>query len=200
MVTLGLLPRLSFERSALGRQVGMEASGVIRRVGSEVTERAVGDAVLFMKGGCIANRVVTQEQLTFPKPAALSMPQAAGVLSVYVTAYYALIHLSRLRAGQRILIHSAMGGVGQAALELARHVGAIVYATAGTDAKRQKLLELGAKGDVQSRAAYCARSSALKRSRERRVLSTLSPWSWTTAAWPARRRRRAGAGATSEDA
>ncbi|HEY6309695.1 MAG TPA: SDR family NAD(P)-dependent oxidoreductase [Streptosporangiaceae bacterium] len=143
MVTLDLLPLASYERSALGRQVGIEASGTIRRIGSEVTSRHVGEPVVFMKGGCIANRVTVGEDLVFPAPAALSMAESAAAVSVYVTAYYALVDLARLRAGQRVLIHSAMGGVGQAAIALARHVGATVYATAGTPEKRAKLLELG---------------------------------------------------------
>ena len=90
MVTLGLLPSSSFERSALGRTVGMEASGVVRRAGSAVRTCRAGDAVVFTQGGCIANRAVVKDYLVFVKPAALSMEQAASVLSVYVTAYYSL--------------------------------------------------------------------------------------------------------------
>ena len=78
------------------------------------------------------------------------MEEAASVLSVYVTAYYSLIHLARLRKGQRVLIHSAMGGVGQAAIALAKHVGAEIYATAGSRSKREKLLGLGARAAFDS--------------------------------------------------
>ena len=143
MVTLGLLPALAYERSALGHEVGIEASGVVRRVGSEVGHCRVGDEVAFIAGGCIANRVTVNKSLVFAKPDGLSMEEAASVLSVYVTAYYSLIHTARLMAGQRVLIHSAMGGVGQAAIALAKHVGAEIYATAGTESKREQLLELG---------------------------------------------------------
>ena len=120
MVTLGLLPALAYERSAMGREVGMEGSGIVRRVGSAVRHSRAGDEVAFIQGGCIANRVVVNERRVFAKPARLSMEEAASVLSVYVTAYYSLIHLARLRKGQRVLIHSGMGGVGQAAIALAR--------------------------------------------------------------------------------
>ena len=150
MVTLGLLPSSSFERSALGRTVGLEASGVVRRAGADVRTCQPGDAVVFTQGGCIGNRAIAKDYLVFRKPEALSMEQAASVLSVYVTAYYSLIHLARLRKGQRVLIHSAMGGVGQAAIALARHVGAEVYATAGSDAKREQLRALGVQAAFDS--------------------------------------------------
>ena len=150
MVTLGLLPSSSYERSALGRTVGMEASGIVRRAGTAVDTCRAGDAVVFTQGGCIANRAVVKDYLVFGKPAALSMEEAASVLSVYVTAYYSLVHLARLRKGQRVLIHSAMGGVGQAAIALARHAGAEIYATAGSDSKREQLRALGVRGAFDS--------------------------------------------------
>ncbi len=150
MVTLGLLPSSSFERSALGRTVGLEASGIVRRAGDAVRTCAVGDAVVFTQGGCIANRAVVKDYLVFRKPGALSMEQGASVLSVYVTAYYSLIHLARLRKGQRVLIHSAMGGVGQAAIALAKHAGAEIYATAGSEGKREQLRALGVRAAFDS--------------------------------------------------
>ncbi len=150
MVTLGLLPALAYERSALGREVGMEGSGTVRRIGSKVRHCGVGDRVAFIAGGCIANRVVVPEYLVFARPDRLSMEEAASTLSVYVTAYYSLIHLARLGKGQRVLIHSAMGGVGQAAIALARHAGAEIYATAGNADKREQLLAMGARGAFDS--------------------------------------------------
>ena len=150
MVTLGLLPSSSFEHSSLGRTVGFEASGIVRRAGADVRTCRVGDAVVFTEGGCIANRAVVKDYLVFRKPDALSMEQAAAVLSVYVTAYYSLIHLARLRKGQRVLIHSAMGGVGQAAIALARHAGAEIYATAGSESKREQLRALGVRAAFDS--------------------------------------------------
>ena len=150
MATLGLLPAAAYERSALGLEVGMEASGVVRRVGAGVDHCLVGDEVIFTQGGCIANRSVVPAPLVFSKPARLDMEEAASSLSVYLTAYYALLHLARLSEGQSVLIHSAMGGVGQAAIALARRAGATIYATAGSDAKRDRLLELGASAAFDS--------------------------------------------------
>ena len=150
MVTLGLLPALAYERSALGREVGMEGSGIVRRIGQDVKYCRVGDEVAFIQGGSIANRVVVDEHLVFVKPDRLSMEEAASTLSVYVTAYYSLIYLARLRKGQRILIHSAMGGVGQAAIALAKHAGAEIFATAGSKGKRDQLLAMGVRGAFDS--------------------------------------------------
>ena len=144
MVTLGLLPALAYERSALGHQVGMEGSGTVRRIGAQVRHCSVGDQVAFIAGGCIANRVVIPEYLVFAKPNGLNMEEAASSLSVYVTAYYSLIHLARLRKNQRVLIHSAMGGVGHAAMSIAKHVGAQIYTSAGSETKRKRLLAMGA--------------------------------------------------------
>ena len=153
MATLGLLPASAYEHSALGREVGMEASGVVRRLGEGADYCRIGDEVIFTRGGCIANRMTVEKHFLFAKPARLSMEEAASSLSVYVTAYYALVHLARLGKGQRVLIHSAMGGVGQAAIALARHVEAEIYATAGSDAKRTALLALGVKGPPSTRTA-----------------------------------------------
>ena len=152
MVTLGLLPALAYERSALGQGIGMEASGIVRRTGAEVRGCRVGDAVAFIGSGAIANRVTVNRRLVFPKPDGLGMEEAASTLSVTVTAYYALIHLARLRKGQRVLIHSAMGGVGQAAIALARYAGAEIYATAGSESKRERLRELGVRAAFDSRS------------------------------------------------
>ncbi len=150
MVTLGLLPAMAYERSGLGHEVGIEASGVVRRVGSGVDRLRIGDEVAFIKGGCIANRVVVDQYKVFRKPEGISLEEAAASLSVYVTAYYSLVHLARLRKGQRVLIHSAMGGVGQAAIALATHVGAEIYATAGSPEKREQLMAMGVRGAFDS--------------------------------------------------
>ncbi len=150
MVTLGLLPALAYERSALGQEVGMEASGIVRRVGPRVRHCRAGDEVAAIAGGSVANRAVVDQHRVFARPGCLSMDEAASVLSVYVTAYYSLIHLARLRKGQRVLIHSAMGGVGQAAIALARHAGAEIYATAGTESKREQLRKLGVRAAFDS--------------------------------------------------
>ena len=143
MVTLNMLPAAAFERSALGNEVGIEGSGTVLRAGAGVRHLRPGDEVVFSRGGCIANRLVANQANVFPKPTSLTLLQGASVLSVYATSYYALLHLARLRKGQRVLIHSALGGVGLSAISLAKHVGAEIYATAGNEEKRAKLRSMG---------------------------------------------------------
>ncbi len=150
MVTLDRLPPLSYERSALGREVGVEASGIVRSVGSAVGTCSLGDEVIFLHGGCIANRVVVHQGVVFVKPRNMSMVDAAAGPTVDLTAYYALIYLGQLRRGERVLIHSGMGGVGRAAIALAKHVGADVYATAGSADRRDRLMELGVEAAFDS--------------------------------------------------
>ena len=150
MVALTMLPAAAFEQSALGNEVGIEGSGVVRRVGAHVRHCRPGDEVVFTKGGCIANRLVVSQFTVFPKPSSLNLVQGASILSVYVTSYYALLHLARLREGQRVLIHSAMGGVGLSAIALSRHAGAEIYATAGTEEKRDRLRALGVRAVFDS--------------------------------------------------
>ncbi len=150
MVTLDMLPPMGYERSAIGRDIGMEASGTVIGKGNNITEFSIGDPVVVMHGGCIGNRIIVNRNNVFPKPDALTMNEAAASLSVYTTAYYALIHLARIRKGMRVLIHSAMGGVGQAAMQLAQHIGAEIYTTAGTDEKRSRLMAMGAMGAFDS--------------------------------------------------
>lgn len=152
MVALGRLPLQSYERSALGRNLGMECSGVISKVGKNVTLCKLGDEVIAMKAGCIANRVICNEHTVVPKPSNISFQEASSILSVYVTAYYSLIHLGRMREGQSMLVHSAMGGVGQAAIALAKLKGAKIYATGGTPEKRAKLQAMGCAGVFNSRS------------------------------------------------
>ena len=143
MVGLGRLPMLSYEASALGRTIGIECCGEIARVGSAVTRHKVGDRVAAMKGGCIANRIRCHEWAAFELPSNLNWEQGASVVSVYVTAYYALCYLANINENSTILVHSAMGGVGQAALALAKLKGAKVYGTAGSEPRRKALREQG---------------------------------------------------------
>ncbi len=150
MVLLDKLPLISYKRSAFGREIGMEASGVVKSAGSDVTRYKAGDKVLVMKGGCIANQIHVHEDMLLPMPDNISMEQGASISSVYVTVYYSLIFLAGMDNTKTILVHSAMGGVGQAAIAVAKHVGARIYATAGSKEKRKKLLELGCSGAYDS--------------------------------------------------
>ncbi|GAB2720456.1 type I polyketide synthase [Nocardia thraciensis] len=106
-----------------------DIAGVVLEVGPGVTDLAVGDAVMGMapSGG---SDVWTDRRRVTRIPAGWTFPQAAAAPTVYMTAWLALVDTVSLRAGQRLLIHAAAGGVGIAAVALARHLGAEVYATA----------------------------------------------------------------------
>ncbi|WP_338399812.1 type I polyketide synthase [Streptomyces caatingaensis] len=112
--------------------LGLEGAGVVVETGPGVTGLAVGDRVMGMLSGGFGPLVVAEERLVSRMPSGWTFAQAAAAPIVFLTAYYALTDLSGLRAGERILIHAAAGGVGMAAVQLARHIGAEVYGTAST--------------------------------------------------------------------
>ncbi|WP_025353457.1 type I polyketide synthase [Nocardia nova] len=109
--------------------VGGEGAGVIVEVASDVTDLAPGDRVSGLFAG-IAATVVADRRTVVPIPADWSFAQAASVPIVFATAYHALVDLAGLRSGESVLIHAATGGVGMAAVQLARHLGAEIYVTA----------------------------------------------------------------------
>ncbi|MFI5908335.1 type I polyketide synthase [Dactylosporangium sp. NPDC051541] len=112
--------------------LGQEGVGVVTEVGPDVAGFAVGDRVMGMFPGAFGPIAVADHRMVIAVPAGWSDAQAASVPLVFLTAYYALVELGDLRAGQRVLVHAAAGGVGMAAVQLARHLGAEVYATAST--------------------------------------------------------------------
>jgi NADPH:quinone reductase-like Zn-dependent oxidoreductase/acyl carrier protein len=110
---------------------GAEAAGMVTAVGPGVADVAVGDAVMgVFGGGAFGPSAVSDHRLLAPIPAGWSFAEAATVPVAFATAYYALVDLAGLRAGASVLIHAAAGGVGMAAVQIARHLGAEVYATA----------------------------------------------------------------------
>ena len=131
--TLGLLREHS-ERAGIARAVdqplGFECAGTVVAVGEGVAGIAAGDAVVASGQSCLASHVTTDVELVARKPAALSFAQAAALPTVFSTAIHALRRLARLQRGERVLIHAAAGGVGQAALQIALGLGAEVFATA----------------------------------------------------------------------
>ncbi|MFW6725353.1 SDR family NAD(P)-dependent oxidoreductase, partial [Streptomyces sp. MAR4 CNY-716] len=110
--------------------LGSEGAGVVTEIGADVTNVAVGDRVMGLMPEGAGSRAITDHRLLTPVPAEWSSTQAAGTPVAFLTAYYALKDLGRLEAGESLLLHAATGGVGSAALQLARHWGADVYATA----------------------------------------------------------------------
>jgi polyene macrolide polyketide synthase len=111
-------------------QLGSEAAGIVTEIGAGVTGLAPGDRVLGLFPGGAGPVAVTDHRLVTPVPRGWTYAQAAVVPVVFLTAYYGLRHLADVRPGQRLLVHSAAGGVGMAAVQLARHWGVDVYGTA----------------------------------------------------------------------
>jgi acyl transferase domain-containing protein/NADPH:quinone reductase-like Zn-dependent oxidoreductase/thioesterase domain-containing protein/NAD(P)-dependent dehydrogenase (short-subunit alcohol dehydrogenase family)/acyl carrier protein/ubiquinone/menaquinone biosynthesis C-methylase UbiE len=133
-------------------RLGDECAGTITRLGPGVSELSVGDAVFGCVMGALASHVVIPANFVTPIPVGLSSYEAVTIPVAFQTAYYALIHLGRIQAGESILIHSAAGGVGLAAVQLAQRAGATIYATAGTAEKRSLLAKLGVPDAMDSRS------------------------------------------------
>jgi NADPH:quinone reductase-like Zn-dependent oxidoreductase/acyl carrier protein len=112
----------------------------------------VGDEVIASAGGSHGRHVIADSALVARKPSHLTFVEASTLPVAYLTAHFALSHLGRLRAGDRVLIHAAAGGVGLAACALARRAGAEIYATAGSEEKRQYLRDLGIRHFFDSRS------------------------------------------------
>ncbi|HEY3754811.1 MAG TPA: SDR family NAD(P)-dependent oxidoreductase [Opitutaceae bacterium] len=150
---LRALGMLSTEHDAgLALGFGGEGAGQVVAVGSGVTELQPGDRVIVMGAKCFSGF------LTVPLTACgllddkLSFTEGATVPLVFLTAHYALNNHARLAKGERVLIHAAAGGVGLAAVQCARRVGAEIIATAGSPAKRDYLHSLGIEHVFDSRS------------------------------------------------
>ena len=109
---------------------GSEGAGVVLETGPEVTGLAVGDRVMGLFEGAFGPLAVADARTVVPIPSGWSFQQAAAAPVVFLTAWYGLVELGGLRPGESVLIHAATGGVGMAAVQIARHVGAEIYATA----------------------------------------------------------------------
>ena len=131
--------------------LGGECSGVITALGEGVTGFQVGDAVLGIAFDSFSTYAIADTRLVALKPPTLSFSQAASIPSVFLTAYYGLHHLAHIKVGDRVLIHAAAGGVGMAAVQLARRAGAIIFGTAGSPEKRAYMAAHGVDHPLDSR-------------------------------------------------
>ncbi|MCL5997769.1 MAG: SDR family NAD(P)-dependent oxidoreductase, partial [Chloroflexi bacterium] len=131
--------------------LGSECSGRVVRVGTGVQGVKAGDDVIAIAAGSFGSYVTTRVELVVPKPDTLSYAEAAALPLAFLTAYYALHHVARITAHDKVLIHAAAGGVGLAAVQLAQRAGAEIYATAGSPAKRECLAALGVRHAMSSR-------------------------------------------------
>ncbi|RYP73400.1 hypothetical protein DL771_003668 [Monosporascus sp. 5C6A] len=120
---------------------GFEGSGVVLQTGSGVTALRPGDRVFYgaLKGGSFATHIQVPSWMACKIPDGFSSVDAAGISVAYSTAIMALMRIGRLRKGESVLVHAASGAVGQACIVLARYLGAEVFVTAGSPAKREFL-------------------------------------------------------------
>ncbi|MFI9503781.1 SDR family NAD(P)-dependent oxidoreductase [Nocardia sp. NPDC052566] len=126
--------------------MGSEAAGVVLEVAADVPGFRPGDRVFGLIPDALATHAVADARTIVPIPDGWTFAEAAAVPVTYLTAWYGLSDLGGLRAGEKVLVHAAAGGVGTAAVQLARYFGAEVYATAST-AKQHLLLERGLPAD-----------------------------------------------------
>ncbi|PTB20615.1 NADPH:quinone reductase [Trinickia symbiotica] len=131
-------------------RLGYEAAGIVKALGRDVTNVAVGDAVSIIPPLSITRWGAYGELANFPAelavkhPASLSWEEAAATWMQYVTAYGALIDIARLKQGEAVIVTAASSSVGLAAIQIAKIVGATAIATTRTHAKRDALLAFGA--------------------------------------------------------
>ncbi|MEU1972123.1 medium chain dehydrogenase/reductase family protein [Microbacterium sp. NPDC019599] len=124
--------------------VGYEVSGTVDAVGADADPALIGKDVMAMtRFGGYSDVVCVPARQVFEKPDALTHAEAAGLPVVYLTAWQLLVVMGSLKAGESVLIHNAGGGVGLAAIDIARHIGARIYGTASS-AKHPFLFERGA--------------------------------------------------------
>jgi acyl transferase domain-containing protein/NADPH:quinone reductase-like Zn-dependent oxidoreductase len=132
--------------------LGIEMAGTVTEVGAAVSDLKPGQRVFGIAPSAFASQVVVARDFLTTTPDNLSDVQAAALPLVFVTAYYALIQVGRLKPKETVLIHAASGGLGLAAIQLARKVGARVLTTAGSPEKVHYLHEMGVEHVFNSRS------------------------------------------------
>ncbi|MEN2988749.1 NAD(P)H-quinone oxidoreductase [Tistrella sp. BH-R2-4] len=133
---------------------GLEVSGVVVATGRDVTRLTVGDRVCaLVTGGGYAEYVAAPQEQCLPVPEGFDLVRAAALPETYFTVWTNVFDRGALKAGERLLVHGGSSGIGTTAIQLARALGATVYATAGTDDKCRACEDLGATLAVNYRAA-----------------------------------------------
>ncbi|MGA2351076.1 MAG: zinc-binding dehydrogenase [Terracidiphilus sp.] len=145
MIALGMYPSLPGQIPVMGS----DCSGVVVSVGENVDRFKVGDEV-YAFGAPYEAYTIVHASFASKKSPSMTFEEAAAIPTVFVTAYFALTRLARLAPGERVLIHSAAGGVGLAAIQVAKHCRAEIYATVGNEEKRELLRGLGVQNLMDS--------------------------------------------------
>ena len=149
LVAMGRFPSIDGSQPELG----MDFAGVVTAIGPDVTDHHVGDRVGgFSRNGCWATFVTCDAHVAVTLPPGLTDEQAVAASTAHATAWYGLHDQARITSGDRVLIHSATGGVGQAAIAIARAAGAEIFATAGSPKRRELLRDMGIEHVYDSRS------------------------------------------------
>lgn len=151
MAVTGLLPSEA-EPEPAWENLGLEFGAVVVGVGDGVTSFKLGDRVMGLGKRCLQRFITVEAGALTVLPDSVSLAQAATIPSAFATAHYALNHVGRMQAGDKVFIHVATGGVGTAAVQLAQAAGAELFATAGNPEKRRRLRELGVPHVMDSRS------------------------------------------------
>jgi NADPH:quinone reductase-like Zn-dependent oxidoreductase/acyl carrier protein len=131
--------------------LGDECAGLVVAVGDGVEGLELGDEVIAISPGSFSKFITVHSAFVVRKPATLSPEEAVTLPVTFLTAHYGLNHLARIGPGERVLIHAAAGGVGLAAIQIARLAGAEIFATAGNVEKRALVARMGAAHVMDSR-------------------------------------------------
>ncbi|MFI6955827.1 SDR family NAD(P)-dependent oxidoreductase [Nocardia sp. NPDC050408] len=148
---IGLLGERELAPTYFGTAPGMEGVGTVVRAGAEVEGVAVGDLVAVAAKGMMRRFAIVDRQLAIPLPPDADPGYCTSTIA-FGTAEYALLDLARLEPGETVLIHGAAGGVGTAAIQVAKALGARIIGTASSDERRAHILALGADHAVNSRS------------------------------------------------
>ncbi|WP_084516548.1 type I polyketide synthase [Microtetraspora niveoalba] len=156
MRALNLLPTEAVEAVFGGHELGLECAGIVTAVGAAVTGTRPGDRIMAAGPVGFASHARIKAWAAVPLPEGMTFTEAATMPMAFSTAHHSLGYCARVKAGETILVHGGAGGVGLAALQYARLHGARVIATAGTAAKRDLLLAMGADHVLDSRSLHFA--------------------------------------------
>ena len=163
MIAMGMYPATPGVPSIMGS----DCAGEVIACGEGVDEFKPGDEFFGLSAGHVTLTEIRENchfattlnimiEQAVPKSKNITFAGASGVPTVFATAYYGLHHVARLQPGERVLIHSATGGVGMASIQIARWLGAEIYATAGSDEKRELLRSMGIDHPMDSRSTAFA--------------------------------------------
>ena len=152
MAATSILPDEQDGEGAWWRNLGLEFAGTIQSVGEGVTGFKPGDRVMGMGKGFLRRFAAADARFLMHVPDTVDLKDAATLPAAFMTAHYSLVDIGRLLPEEQVLVHLATGGVGLAAIQVARKIGADILASAGSDAKRDHLRALGIVHVMNSRS------------------------------------------------